>query len=73
MKKAMVDIWESGVVDVLGVPQLTVHDELVGSVPQDKKGREALKEMIYLMENCVKLAVPLRVDGGSGPNWRECK
>jgi len=73
MKKAMVDIWESGVVDVLGVPQLTVHDELVGSVPQDKKGREALKEMIYLMENCVKLAVPLRVDGGSGPNWKECK
>jgi DNA polymerase-1 len=73
MKKAMLDIWESGVIDVLGVPQLTVHDELVGSSPQNKKGQEAIKEMISIMENCVSLCVPLRVEGGRGPNWSAAK
>jgi DNA polymerase-1 len=71
MKKAMVDIMDSGVMDVLGVPQITVHDELVGSVPRTKKGKEAVKEVVHLMENCVKLAVPLIVDCKTGANWRE--
>lgn len=73
MKKAMVDIYESGVCDVLGVPQLTVHDELCGSLPRTKEGKEAYEEMKRLMESTVKLSVPLTVDGKIGANWKECK
>lgn len=73
MKKSMVDVWESGVCDVLGVPQLTVHDELDGSVPRTAQGAEALREMQHIMENTVQLLVPLKVDGGTGPNWGAIK
>ena len=73
MKKAMVDIWESGVCDVLGVPQLTVHDELDGSVPMTTEGAAAFAEIGHLMRNVLALYVPLLVDGGTGNNWREAK
>ena len=73
MKLAMVNIWESGICDVLGAPHLTVHDELDGSYQDDKAGREALRELKYLMETCVALLVPLRVDAGTGPNWGSCE
>lgn len=69
MKKAMVDTWESGVYDVLGVPALTVHDELDGSFTPNRAGKQALKEMQNIMESTAELLVPLRVDGGTGPNW----
>lgn len=69
MKKAMVDLWESGVFDVLGVPALTVHDELDGSYEPTRAGNKALKEMQNIMESTVNLLVPLKVDGGTGPNW----
>ncbi|MGY4420784.1 DNA polymerase I-like protein with 3'-5' exonuclease and polymerase domains [Bradyrhizobium sp. JR6.1] len=73
MKLAMVNIWESGICDVLGAPHLTVHDELDGSYHDDKAGREALCELKHLMEHVVKLMVPLRVDAGTGANWGSCK
>jgi DNA polymerase-1 len=69
MKKAMVDTVESGVCDVLGVPHLTVHDELDFSIPPGKAGREAIKEVGHIMETCVALTVPLKVDIGIGKNW----
>ena len=72
MKAAMVDLIDSGVVDTLGAPQLTVHDELDGSMPDTREGREAIQEMKRVMENCVQLSVPLRVDPETGPNWGEC-
>jgi len=71
MKQAMVDVWESGVCRVLGVPQLTVHDELDGSAPDTAEGREAVAEMKRIMETCVTLKVPLKVDLSTGPNWGE--
>jgi DNA polymerase I-like protein with 3'-5' exonuclease and polymerase domains len=73
LKKAMVDIWKSGVCDVIGVPQLTVHDELVGSYPDTPAGREAVAHVKHLMENAVQLAVPLVVDAGVGKNWGDAK
>jgi DNA polymerase I len=73
MKLAMVNIWESGICDVLGAPHLTVHDELDGSYHDDKAGREAFRELKHLMETCVELLVPLRVDAGTGPNWGSCE
>lgn len=71
MKKAMVDTYESGVYDRLGgVPALTVHDELDGSCDyQNPRHVEALKEVKHIMENCVKMKVPLIVDFEIGDDW----
>jgi DNA polymerase-1 len=71
MKKSMVEIWEAGICDVLGAPLLTVHDELNWSVPQTPEARQAHDEALKIMENCVKLRIPLKVDTGSGANWSE--
>lgn len=73
MKKAMVDIWESGVCDVLGAPLLTVHDELDWSAPRTNKAREALSEAHRIMEHCVKLRVPLLAEREDGENWGNLK
>jgi DNA polymerase I-like protein with 3'-5' exonuclease and polymerase domains len=69
MKKSMVDIWKSGVCDVIGAPLLTVHDENCFSVPRTKEGKEAIWEAKRLMENAVKLAVPILTDIETGPDW----
>ena len=73
MKKAMVDIWESGVCDVIGAPHLTVHDELDYSYHDTRRGREALNEVKYMMENVVKISVPLIADLKTGLNWGDCE
>jgi DNA polymerase-1 len=72
MKKAMVDIWEGGICDVLGAPLLTVHDELCWSVPRNEIARAAHAEAVRIMETCIKLQVPLRCDSAGGANWGEC-
>lgn len=70
MKKAMVDTWEAGCWDVLGAPYLTVHDELDGAIETgNERHEEALREVKHIMETVVTLRVPLRADGGRGPNW----
>jgi DNA polymerase I-like protein with 3'-5' exonuclease and polymerase domains len=71
IKKAMVDVWESGVIDEIGVPQLTVHDELDGSSPRTARAKKAMREMKELLEHTLPFFVPLKVDGGTGPNWGE--
>src|SRR5262245_4716645 len=53
MKAAMVKVWESGVCNVVGVPHLTVHDELDLSAPDTAGGREAVAEIRHIMENVV--------------------
>lgn len=73
MKKAMVDVWRSGVCEVLGPPLLTVHDELDFSVPNTTEGREAALEVKRIMENTIKLHVPLEVDMEIGKSWGEVK
>ena len=72
MKKAMVDVWNSGVCDILGPPLLTIHDELDVSKPKTKAGDEAFKEMVHLMEYAIKFKVPVLVDAQIGANWGEC-
>jgi len=69
MKTAMVNAWEAGVFHEIGAPHLTVHDELDGSVEDIPVHHEALRELKHIMETCVELLVPLRADGGTGPNW----
>jgi DNA polymerase-1 len=47
---------------------LQVHDELVLECPA--RELDATRDLVRTcMENAVKLAVPLKVDVGSGPNW----
>lgn len=72
-KKALLDIWKSGVCDVVGPPLLLVHDEMVFSIPRTKAGDEAKAEIKSIMENTVKLRVPLMVGVESGSDWGECK
>jgi DNA polymerase I-like protein with 3'-5' exonuclease and polymerase domains len=74
MKKAMVDVWESGLCGTIGVPLLTVHDELDFSAdPHDEHHVEALREVKHIMENCVQLSVPMMADVEYGPNWGNLK
>lgn len=73
MKKAMVDVVESGVCDVIGAPLLTVHDELDLSSPTSHAGEEAVLEIKRIMECAVTLTVPVIAELESGPNWGECK
>jgi DNA polymerase I-like protein with 3'-5' exonuclease and polymerase domains len=72
IKKAMVDGWEAGICDVLGAYLLSEHDELDVSCPLTPEGDEAGKELTRIMENVVKLRVPLLVESSRGPNWGEC-
>ena len=51
---------------------LQVHDELVFDVPE-AQAEEVGQAVRGLMENAVKLNVPVRVDLGVGRNWLEAK
>lgn len=61
-KKAMLDLYDEGV-----IPHITVHDELDFSV-ESRKEAEMYAEV---METCVDIQVPLKVDVEIGPSWGE--
>jgi len=72
MKKSMVDCYKSGIFDQIGVPRLTVHDELDFSVRDDSPAtREGFKEMQHIMENSIRLRVPVIVESDRGRSWGE--
>lgn len=71
MKTAMVSAWEAGVYDELGVPHLTVHDETDHSDPDPSS--PAWLELLNIMQNCLKLRVPVLAGCDLGPNWGELK
>jgi DNA polymerase-1 len=49
---------------------LQVHDELVFEVPESEV--DVMKSLVReYMEGAHELAVPLRIDLGVGPNWRD--
>lgn len=64
MKKAMLLLYKEGIVG-----HITVHDELDLSVTD----RAEAKRIAEVMETCVDLHVPLKVDVELGPNWGEIK
>lgn len=68
MKKAMVVANRKGIFESV-FPHLTVHDELDISVPKTKEGAEAVLELKNIMENCVKLKIPIIADLEMGLNW----
>jgi DNA polymerase-1 len=51
---------------------LQVHDELIFDVPV--KEAESVRQLVQQeMESVVALKVPILVDCGVGPNWRDTK
>lgn len=74
MKSGMRALWQSGVLDYTGVPHVTVHDELGFSRMDDSPiVQQAFEYTQYVLENTIKLRVPLLVDRSEGPNWGEAK
>jgi DNA polymerase-1 len=69
LKIAMVKLKDGDVVPGARMV-LTVHDELVFEVPEDK-AKEACARVKEVMESALKLDVPLVVEVGSGHNWSE--
>ena len=63
-KKAMVDLYKAG-----EIAHIQVHDELCFSVT-DRDHGEKIKQ---IMEQCVKIAVPIKVDLEMGPTWGDSK
>ena len=72
IKKAMiaVDGWLSQQDEPLVRMIMQVHDELVFEVHESavEQSGETIRQ---LMEQCVELAIPLKVDVGTGLNWDE--
>ncbi|PHR58737.1 MAG: hypothetical protein COA47_10040 [Robiginitomaculum sp.] len=72
IKKAMVESFEAGVYDEIGVPQLTVHDELdLSADPENPAHVEAIFEAKNHMETSYDLGVFPLVDVEMGPNWKQ--
>lgn len=61
-KKAMVDLYNEGI-----LPHTQIHDELDISVDSF----ETAEKIIEIMTNCVKIAVPNKVDAEVGVSWGE--
>jgi DNA polymerase-1 len=73
MKLAMIKIEKAGLTDSKNCKMLLqVHDELVFEVKNDQVEKSAL-EIKKVMENIIKLVVPLKVDVEVGDDWRELK
>jgi len=63
-KISMVALYENGV-----LPHIQVHDELDISVENDQQATKIIK----IMEECIALEVPNKVDYESGKNWGDIK
>ena len=68
MKAAMVKAFEEGLDDIIPM-HLTVHDELVCSVPRTEEGREAVLRLQEIMETAIELRIPVKADPEIGSNW----
>lgn len=70
LKYSMATALNSGVFDVL-TPHLTVHDEIVVSIPYNKIGTEAALELQHIMNTSFNdvLRVPMKACAEVGPNW----
>jgi len=63
-KMAMKMLYDEGI-----VPHIQVHDELDFSVSSDAE----ISKIKDIMEHCVEMRVPIKVDIDLGPNWGEAK
>lgn len=72
MKVAMRDVYRSGVCAYIGVPRLTVHDELGWSDPGGPHSDDAFREVRRIMQSCLPLRVPVIAEAEAGPSWGKC-
>jgi DNA polymerase-1 len=74
LKRAMIDVHAAlaGVAGGRARMILTVHDELLFEAPAEVVD-EVAETVRTSMEQAVPLRVPLTVDVGIGPNWRDAK
>lgn len=54
-------------------PLMQIHDDLIHEARDDDLLDEFIGEKVYIMENCVQLAVPLKVDPKVGQSWATMK
>jgi len=71
LKKAMLRVYDALSRDRARMI-LTVHDELLIESPEDS-AEEVAEQVRDAMQGATTLKVPLTVDVGIGPNWREAK
>jgi DNA polymerase-1 len=72
MKRAMIDVHRALAPFPEALMILTVHDELLFEVPETR-AHEYAELVRNAMQGAAALAVPLTVDVGIGPNWKEAK
>ena len=63
-KKAMQLLYREGI-----VPHIQVHDELDFSI----ESPDQIQKIKDIMENCVDMVVPAKIDVDLGPNWGDAK
>lgn len=66
---AMLKCWEGGLFSEVGVPRLTVHDELDFSDPGGYDN--VFAEIRRTMETAIQFRVPVLVGWDVGPSWGE--
>lgn len=75
IKEAMVQLrphWEEWKRKEWAFPLLQIHDDLMWEIKESKVG-EVVPVIRRIMENSVKLSIPLKVDTKIGKNWMEMK
>lgn len=71
MKMAMYKLYNDGYFNEVGVPRLTVHDELDFS---DVGGKDKVfDEIKHVMETAIPLSIPVRAEYSRGPDWGSAK
>lgn len=68
LKEAMIAAYDEGLFDILKL-HLQVHDELLLSVPKTFEAFSAALRLQHLMENTVKIKVPILAEPEFGENW----
>lgn len=69
MKVAMVEAYEQGIFDVIGIPGIVVHDEMDISIPNTRAADAGYDALRHLMENCIPMEVPIVADATIGKDW----
>ena len=72
IKMAMIEIHKQIKADPDISMLIQVHDELIFEVKAEKAS-EYMKKIKEIMENVIKLKVPLEVEGGQASNWGDIK
>lgn len=72
LKAAILQCWQEGVYDVIGLPKGFIHDEKIFSVRDDSKAtNDAFHRMKEIMQTAVKFRVPILASSERGSSWGE--